>query len=47
MANEMQGFLMVPGISLVYSGVSDRKISLSMAWLPLMTAALVGLQVGG
>jgi ammonia channel protein AmtB len=34
------------GLSLLYSGLSDRRITLSMAWLPFMTAALVGVQVG-
>jgi hypothetical protein len=38
--------LMVPGLALFYSGISDRRLTLSMAWLPIMAAAVVGMQVG-
>jgi ammonium transporter, Amt family len=38
-------FLMVPGLALFYSGISDRRLTLSMAWLPIMTSAVVGMQV--
>jgi Amt family ammonium transporter len=37
--------LMVPGLALFYSGISDRRSTLSMAWLPIMTTAVVGMQV--
>jgi ammonia channel protein AmtB len=36
---------MVPGLSLFYGGISDNRISLSMALLPYMTAAVIGIQV--
>jgi Amt family ammonium transporter len=38
-------FLMVPGLALFYSGISDRCTTLSMTWLPIMTSAVVGMQV--
>jgi len=37
--------MMVLGLSFLYCGTVDRRLSLQMAWLPLMTAALVGVQV--
>lgn len=37
--------LMVPGIALFYSGVSSSQFALSQAWLPIMTTAIVGLEV--
>jgi ammonia channel protein AmtB len=40
-----QVFMMVLGLSFLYCGTVDRRLSLQMAWLPLMTAALVGAQV--
>ncbi|KAJ9644442.1 hypothetical protein H2199_003405 [Coniosporium tulheliwenetii] len=36
--------LMVPGIALFYSGVSNSQFALSQAWLPIMTTAVVGLE---
>lgn len=36
---------MVPGLSFFYGGIAHPNISLSMTWLPLMTASLVGVQV--
>jgi ammonia channel protein AmtB len=36
--------LMVPGIALFYSGVSNSHFALSQAWLPIMTTAVVGLE---
>jgi len=38
-------FLMVPGIALVYSGFSQKESAHVMSWLPVMTSALVGLEV--
>ena len=38
-------FLMIPGISFFYSGLSDRKSAISLARLPLMTTTVVGCQV--
>ncbi|KAJ9138636.1 Rh-like protein/ammonium transporter [Pleurostoma richardsiae] len=37
-------FLMVPGLSLFYSGILPPKVALQNAWLPLMTAAVIGIQ---
>jgi hypothetical protein len=37
--------LMVPAMCLFYSGASDRRTSLTLFRLPLITAALVGFQV--
>lgn len=37
-------FLMIPGISFFYSGLSDRKSAISLARLPLMTTTVVGCQ---
>lgn len=37
--------LMVPGIALFYSGVSKSRFALSQAWLPIMSTAIVGLEV--
>ena len=36
---------MVPGVALFYAGVATKRHSLSMAWLPIMTTAVVGVQV--
>ena len=38
-------FLMIPGIALVYAGVADRYSAITMARIPLITTAFVGLQV--
>src|SRR5436190_1711057 len=38
-------FLMVPGVGLFNSGVSGRRSAISMVWLPVFTAALIGLEV--
>ncbi len=40
-----QVFLMIPGVSMFYSGVVRREMSVTMAWLPLMTGAVVGVEV--
>jgi Amt family ammonium transporter len=45
MTSSVLVFLMVPGLALFYSGVSDHRSTLSMAWLPVMTSAVVGVQV--
>ncbi|KAK0612243.1 ammonium transporter AmtB-like domain-containing protein [Immersiella caudata] len=37
-------FLMIPALSLIYAGLSNRSFAMSMFRLPLMTAAVVGLQ---
>ncbi|KAH8699415.1 ammonium transporter AmtB-like domain-containing protein [Phaeosphaeriaceae sp. PMI808] len=37
-------FLMVPGIALVYSGAADRHSAITMARIPLITTAFVGIQ---
>ncbi|KAJ2902343.1 hypothetical protein MKZ38_000660 [Zalerion maritima] len=37
-------YLMIIGLSLFYAGISQPRTSLSMAWLPLMTAALISVQ---
>jgi ammonia channel protein AmtB len=39
-------FLMVPAMSLFYSGATSRQSSLKLFRLPLITAAVVGFQVG-
>lgn len=39
-------FLMIPGIALVYSGAADRFSAITMARIPLITTAFVGIQVG-
>ncbi|KAH8589651.1 ammonium transporter AmtB-like domain-containing protein [Bisporella sp. PMI_857] len=36
--------LMVPGLGLFYSGVSEECSSLSMMWLSMMTTSVIGLQ---
>ncbi|KAF2456000.1 ammonium transporter AmtB-like domain-containing protein, partial [Lineolata rhizophorae] len=36
--------VMVPGLSLFYSGIADNRVMSSMAWYPLMTTAIIGLQ---
>jgi hypothetical protein len=46
MFNQTQVFLMVLGLSFLYCGTVHPRLSLQMAWLPLMTAALVGAQAG-
>ena len=38
-------FLMIPGIALVYSGAADRYSAITMARIPLITTAFVGIQV--
>jgi ammonium transporter, Amt family len=38
--------LMIPGISLYYSGVSKPKSTLTLVRLPLITTAVVGSVVG-
>jgi ammonium transporter, Amt family len=43
-SNPVQVLLMVPGLSLFYSGISLERVALSNHWLPLMTAALIGVQ---
>jgi Amt family ammonium transporter len=37
--------LMVPGLGLFYSGISEKCSALSMMWLSMMTTSLVGVQV--
>src|SRR3954462_5757835 len=37
--------LMVPGISLFYPGISPSRCALSMWFLPVLTTAVVGLEV--
>ena len=37
--------LMVPGLGLFYSGVSEKCSALSMMWLSMMTTSIVGVQV--
>jgi Amt family ammonium transporter len=37
--------LMVPGLGLFYSGVSEKSSALSMMWLSMMTTSLIGVQV--
>lgn len=37
--------LMVPGLGLFYSGISERCSAISMMWLSMMTTALIGIQV--
>jgi hypothetical protein len=37
--------LMVPGAALFYSGATERRSTLSMIWLPVMTTTVIGLQV--
>lgn len=37
--------LMVPGISLHYSGTS-KKANINMTWMPIITTSIVGLVVG-
>jgi ammonia channel protein AmtB len=37
--------LMVPAMCLFYSGASNRRTSLTLFRLPLITAALIGFQV--
>ncbi|KAK0656939.1 ammonium transporter AmtB-like domain-containing protein [Cercophora newfieldiana] len=37
-------FLMVPALSLIYAALSNRSFAMTMFRLPLMTAAVVGLQ---
>lgn len=37
--------LMVPGLGLFYSGVSEKCSALSMMWLSMMTTPVVGIQV--
>ncbi|PVH76535.1 Rh-like protein/ammonium transporter [Cadophora sp. DSE1049] len=36
--------LMVPGLGLFYSGISERCSAISMMWLSMMTTALIGVQ---
>ncbi|KAH7324045.1 ammonium transporter AmtB-like domain-containing protein [Rhexocercosporidium sp. MPI-PUGE-AT-0058] len=36
--------LMVPGLGLFYSGISERCSAISMMWLSMMTTALIGIQ---
>lgn len=36
--------LMVPGAALFYSGATERRSTLSMIWLPVMTTTVIGLQ---
>jgi len=38
-------FLMIPGTALFSSGISGRQSALSMMFLPMLTAAIIGLQV--
>ena len=38
-------FLMVPALSLIYSGMGNRTFALTLFRLPLITCAFVGLQV--
>lgn len=37
--------LMVPGLGLFYSGISERGSALSMMWLSMMTTSIIGVQV--
>jgi Amt family ammonium transporter len=37
-------WIMIPGVGLLYSGMSRKKHSLSLAWAGLMTASLVAFQ---
>jgi ammonia channel protein AmtB len=36
---------MVPGAALFYSGATERRSTLSMIWLPVMTTTVIGVQV--
>jgi hypothetical protein len=44
MAASAMVFLMVPALSLIFAGLSNRSFAMTMFKLPLMTAAVVGLQ---
>ncbi|KAK0741430.1 ammonium transporter AmtB-like domain-containing protein [Schizothecium vesticola] len=44
MAASAMVFLMVPALSLIYAGLSNRSFAMTMFRLPLMTAAVVGLE---
>jgi hypothetical protein len=37
--------LMVPGLGLFYSGISERCSAVSMMWMSMLTTALIGVQV--
>ncbi|KAK3377268.1 hypothetical protein B0T24DRAFT_666036 [Lasiosphaeria ovina] len=37
-------FIMIPALSLIYSGLSNRSYAMTMFRLPMLTAAVVGLQ---
>jgi len=39
-------FLMIPGVAFYYAGAYPQRMQIYMAWLPLMTAAVVGVEVG-
>lgn len=41
-----QVFLMVPSVGLIYSGLSGKSSGLRGIWLPLITAALITIEVG-
>jgi ammonia channel protein AmtB len=38
-------FIMIPSLSLIYAGISNRSFAMTMVQLPMLTAAVVGLQV--
>lgn len=38
-------FLMIPALSLIYSGLGNRSFALTLFRLPMVTAAFIGLQV--
>jgi hypothetical protein len=38
-------FLMIPSLSLIYSGLGSRSFAMTLFRLPMVTAAFVGLQV--
>jgi len=44
MASSAMVFIMVPALSLIYAALSNRSFAMTMFRLPLMTAAVVGLQ---
>jgi len=44
MAASTMVFIMVPALSLIYAALSNRSFAMTMFRLPLMTAAVVGLQ---
>lgn len=39
-------FIMIPALSLIYAGMGSRSFAMTLFRLPLITAALIGFQVG-